>query len=127
MNTLVHASNVVLNRTDCAHAQTRLEVLPSDHQHYVRVVCEVCGKQLCWKANPTNVERRRLNAISIQRLLGSSRLTEWENGFCQGISQNPRLGPKQQALLDRLVEKYLKEDIHEVAKRSDAARYNCAA
>ena len=128
MNTPVHASTVVLDRADCAHSKTRVEVLPPGQYHYARVVCDSCGKQLCWQPKPQNAERRRQNAANIQRLLGIGALLDWERDFCQSLSQHKLPSPKQQALLNGLVEKYLKgEDIHARTKRNDALLEQCAA
>ena len=122
------SSTLVLDRAACSHPRTRVELLPRGHQHYARVVCEVCGKQLCWRPNPTNVERRRKNAGDIQKLLTSKLLTSWENGFCNGITQNPRLSPRQQETLDRLVETYLRKDmIIEHTRTNGALPHRCAA
>src|SRR2546429_1342119 len=104
-----HASTVVLDRADCVHSKTRMELLPQG-PHYSRVICEDCGKQLCFRPKPENIERRRRNALNIQTLLNDKRLENWETEFCQGITQNPRLSPRQQALLDRLVDQYLNKE-----------------
>ncbi|SRR5260370_24134533 len=128
MNALVHATTVVLDRADCAHSKTRVEVLPPGQYHYARVVCDSCGKQLCWQPKPENAERRRQNAANIQRLLGIGQLLDWERDFCQSLSQHKLHSPKQQALLNGLVEKYLKgEDIHAGTKRNGALLEQCAA
>lgn len=130
INTLVHASNVVSDRVDCAHPRTRVKILPPGQSHYARVVCEDCGQQLCYRPSPTNAERRRLNAINIQKLLGSNCLTEWEAGYCQGLQHNPRPTTRQQALLDELVSKYILEKentTNAVTNRNGAPRYECAA
>ena len=128
MNTPVPASTVVLDRADCAHSKTRVEVLPPGQYHYARVVCDSCGKQLCWQPKPENAERRRQNAANIQRLLGIGPLLDWERDFCQSLAPHKLPSPKQQALLNGLVEKYLKgEDIHARTKRNGALLEQCAA
>jgi len=111
MNEQVHASTVVLDRAGCAHPRTRVELLPREHKHYARVVCEDCGKQLCYRANPSNAQRRRKNAAHIQELLSSGRLTEWERGYCEGLHHNQRPTPNQQSLLDQLVTKHLNRKV----------------
>jgi hypothetical protein len=74
----------------CDHPRTRVEVLPPGNYHYARVVCAICGTQICYKAHPHNAERRKQNAIKIQKLLGSNRLTERERGYCERIQYNNR-------------------------------------
>jgi len=101
--------DAITGRSECAHLQTRTELMAPGHMHFARVVCVICGKQLYWKANPGNAELRRKNAMKLQALLGNSRLSDWERGYCQGLQHNPRLSHKQQALLDELAEKYLPE------------------
>jgi hypothetical protein len=108
MITLDHARDVAVTRRDyCSHTRTRVEISPPGHKHYGRVICVDCGKFLCWQPNPRNVELRQRNAINLRKLLDSGRLSPWEDGFCQGISQTPRLSPRQQALLNSLIEKHL--------------------
>jgi hypothetical protein len=129
MSEQAHAGTVVLDRADCAHSRTRVEVLPPGQYHYARVVCAKCEKQLCWQPKPENAERRRQNAATIQRLRGIGRLLDWERDFCQSLSQHKLPSPKQQALLNGLTEKYLKQENIQNAdtKRNGALRYECAA
>jgi hypothetical protein len=108
------ASTIVLDRSDCVHSRTRVELLPREHKHYARVVCGDCGKQLCYRANPTNAQRRRQNAAHIQELLSSSGLTEWERGYCEGLHHNHRPTPNQQSLLDQLVTKHLNRKVVQI-------------
>ena len=115
---------------DCTHSQTHVELMPPGHMHFARVVCVGCGKQLYWKASPGNAERRRENAIKLQTLLGNSRLSDWERGYCQGLQHNPRLSHKQQALLNELAAKYLsKQKIYydTPRQRNGASPHECAA
>jgi hypothetical protein len=127
MNESVHASTVVLDREDCIHARTHVELMPPGAQHYGRVVCEDCGKQLCWKPSPANVDRRRRNTVNLNKLLGTHRLTEWEKGFCQALIDNPRLSPRQQRCLDGLVSKYLEDIQNDPQKRNGDLRQQVAA
>ena len=129
MNTPVHASTVVLDRADCAHCKTRVEVLPPGQYHYARVVCNSCGKQLCWQPHPRNVELRQRNAINVRKLLSSNSLNEYERGFCEGLTQNSKPSPRQQARLDRLVSKYLEKEItvNDSKNRNGALLAECAA
>jgi hypothetical protein len=107
-----HASTVVADCADCAHSRTHVETLPPGSYHYGRIICADCGKQLCWQPHPRNVEIRQRNANNLRELLGNDRLTDWERDLCQGLSQlkNLRLSPRQQALLNGLVERYLMEE-----------------
>jgi hypothetical protein len=122
-----HALTVVLDSADCAHSRTRVEILPQG-PHYSRVICEECGKQLCFGPKPTNIERRRQNAFNIQKLLDNNRLSDFERGFCEGIRHNQRLTTSQQSLLDQLVQEILRKDIQvEQPKRNGALLNECAA
>ena len=129
MNTFTHASNAAMDSADCAHPRTRVEILPPGQLHFGRVVCADCGKQLCWQPKPENAERRRQNVANIKKLLGISQLLDWERAFCQGLSQHKLPSPKQQALLNGLMEKYLnKENIKNAeSKRSCTPLHECAA
>ena len=114
----------------CTHSKTRDVLLPPGQHHYARVVCSDCGKQLYWKPKPENEARRKVNAANLQKLLDDGRLSDWERGYCQGLTKlNLRLSPKQQALLNGLVEQYLtREDIqNEDTKRNGALVAECAA
>lgn len=130
MNEAVQASNVVLERAVCAHPRARVEILPRGHSHYARMVCELCGEFMCYKANPTNAQRRRQNTVHIQELLSSGRLTEWERGYCEGLHHNHRPTPNQQSLLEQLVAKHLNRKVVQSEHRrktNGPVRYDRAA
>ena len=122
------ASNGALQRSNCVHSQTRVEILPRGQPHYGSVVCVQCGKHLCWEPFPQNASRKQQNAIYIRQLLGSGRLTDWERGYCEGIRHNHRLAPHQQRLLDGLVAKYKQKGnvSYNNARRNGAPLYECA-
>jgi hypothetical protein len=120
----VHAiTTAALGRALCAHSKTRVVVLPPGQHHYARVVCSDGGKQLYWKPKPENEARRKINAANLQKLLDNDRLADWERDFCQGLSKlNLRLSPRQQALLNGLVEQYLRgEDIQNAETKRNGA------
>jgi hypothetical protein len=122
-----HASTVALV-TNCPHSRSHVELIQGN-SHHSHAICSDCCQHLYYMAKPSNTERRKQNAINIQKLLDSNRLTEWENGFCQGIHHNQRLTPRQNALLDQLVNKYLNRKATNNAdtKRNGAPSYRYAA
>jgi hypothetical protein len=115
----MNANNVGIG---CLHERTRVEKLPPGHQHWGRVICESCHKQLCWRPFPSNAERRKRNKDNIQKLLDSGLLAEWEKGFCEGVSLNERLHPRLQALLDQMAAKYRKDIQNANSKANGATR-----
>jgi hypothetical protein len=128
--TLVSSNGVVTDSTGfCPHRQTRQEILSPGGKHYGRVSCVDCGRFLCWLPNPRNVEQRQQNAIHVRELLNSNRLTQWEEGFCFGIQNTPRLSPRQQDVLNQLVAKHLLkgDNIHGSENRNGPVRYDRAA
>jgi hypothetical protein len=59
-------------------------------------------------AKPQTLERRRLNAFRLAQLLMCD-LTRWELHFVADVAQRKRVSPKQQAIIDELVDRYLQE------------------
>jgi hypothetical protein len=53
------------------------------------------------------LERANLNFFKVSKLAMRPGLTEWERRFVKSISAQKKLSPKQQAVLDQLVAKYL--------------------
>jgi hypothetical protein len=126
MNATVHADNVIEHAT-CVHPRTRLELLRPGAAHYARTICVDCGRQVCWVPHRRNVERRQRNAINLEKLLRSNQLTDWERGFCEGTRGN-RISPRQQAVLNQLVQKYLEGEIkNDDRKRNGDLRQQVAA
>jgi hypothetical protein len=93
--------------SDCLHPHTKLEHLPPGQEHFAVLKCAACDAWMRFIPHPCSVSRRQRNAININKISQISALTDWEKGFCEGIRQNPRPTPRQQALLDQLVAKYL--------------------
>jgi hypothetical protein len=105
----------------CSHSKTHVEVFPAGQKNYGRVVCDNCRKFLCWEPHPKNVALRQRNAVNLRKLLDSGTLTEWERGYCEGITNTPRLSPRQQGVLNELVAKHLlKGDSIDIQERNDA-------
>jgi hypothetical protein len=94
-------------QTWCEHGNTRIEQL-ADGPHYAKEVCCDCGGVLRWLPKPATVTRNRLNGYRIARLAMCDRLTHWERNFIRGLPPRTKLSPRQQAIIDRLVETYLK-------------------
>lgn len=55
----------------------------------------------------TVVDRRLSNGFRIAKLAMRSDLTHWDRKFVASISHRPRLTPKQQQILERLITQYL--------------------
>ena len=86
----------------CTHPVTRTERFPGGMPHYSHEVCVACGRHLRWHPKPRNVERRKLLAAYVARLLMVEGLTSWEATFLRSMSKRRRLSPKQEAIVERL-------------------------
>ncbi len=91
----------------CNHSATRTERLPGSYPHYAREVCAFCGLFLRWLPKPETIERQKLNAFKLARLAMRPDLTDWQRAFVRDISKRRKLSPRQQEILDKLIEKYL--------------------
>jgi hypothetical protein len=91
----------------CKHEATRTGRLPDNHVHYAQLWCALCGRHLLWLPRPENVER--LTAFKLARLLMCEGLSNWERRFVVGVSKQPRLSLRQEALVLRLCLQYLKD------------------
>jgi hypothetical protein len=94
----------------CAHLVTRTERLPKSHLHFARLTCALCGRHLRWLPRPETIERERFNGLRLARLAMCEGLSSWEREFVRDVSKRPKLSPKQQAIIARLVTQYLEEE-----------------
>jgi hypothetical protein len=81
--------------------------MPQGHKHYAMETCAICGGFLRWLPKPETVQRQRLNAFKLARLAMRPDLTDWERQFIRSVGEKKHLSPKQQALVARLVTRYL--------------------
>ena len=86
----------------CTHPVTCTERFPGGVPHYSHEVCAMCGRHVRWFPKPQTIERRRLNAFRLAKLAMCSSLSAWERGFVRSVSQQKKVSPKQQAIIDRL-------------------------
>ena len=91
----------------CKHQATVTQQEPPGTPHYSREVCLQCGAFLRWLPSPKTIERQKLNAFKLTKLSMHPDLNDWERDFLKSISAQKHLSPKQQAVLDKLVAKYL--------------------
>jgi hypothetical protein len=94
------------SQTFCEHQNTRIEQLASG-PHFAKEVCCDCDRVLRWLPKPVTVERCRLNGLRLVRLGMCRRLSTWERAFVHSVSQQRKLSPKQQQIVDRLAATYL--------------------
>ena len=92
----------------CRHPATRTERLPDGHLHFGRLSCAICRRHLRWLPRP--IECRTLMGFRIARLAMCSSLSSWERGFLRSVSRARKLSPSQQALVARLVARYLEAE-----------------
>ena len=91
----------------CSHSAKKIERMPPGHIHFAAEQCADCGRLLRWLPRPGTIQRRRLNAFRLARLLMCDKLNSWERGFVRDLSQRRKLSPKQQEIIDRLCAQYL--------------------
>lgn len=76
--------------------------------HFGKETCQQCGKFLRWVPKPQNIEKQKTNADAVVKLRNDDRLSAWERGFVATLdTQGPKVSPKQQAILDKLIAKFL--------------------
>jgi hypothetical protein len=94
-------------RQACMHGTVLVEQTPPGYLHHALERCALCGAHLRWLPRPSTIQRRRLNAFRLARLLMCDRLTSWERSFVRDVSKNAKLSPRQQSVADRLASQYL--------------------
>jgi hypothetical protein len=92
---------------ECSHEETRIEILPPGSVHFGKEICRNCDRLLRWLPKPSTLEHRRFNALRIARLTMCNGLTSWQRKFVSDIAPLRKLSPRQQEILDELVEKFL--------------------
>jgi hypothetical protein len=90
----------------CAHKLTVTRYAPCGI-HFAKEVCLQCGAFIRWLPRPQTLERQRLNAFRLAKLAMCDRLSTWERGFVASVAKQKKLSPKQLAVLERLVRRYL--------------------
>jgi hypothetical protein len=109
----------------CRHVATRTERFPGGKPHYAHEVCKTCGRHVRWFPKPATIERRKLNAFKLARLLMAEGLSDWERQFVKSLQRQAqkKFSPKQQAMLDRLVT----EIPQDKERRSENAAFGASA
>ena len=64
---------------------------------YGRLICSDCGKFLKWLRDPSVSLNHLTRQESIDSMLESQKLNQWERSFLQNIYEKRSLSPKQQA------------------------------
>jgi hypothetical protein len=86
----------------CGHDTVLVEQLPSNHLHFAREICATCRRPVRWLPRPETLQRRASNAYKLARRSMCSCLNAWERTFVRSVSQQRKLSPKQQEIVDRL-------------------------
>lgn len=97
-----HTPLVCGAQTWCEHSDTRIAIEPLGSVHFGKEICRNCDRVLRWLPKPGNVERRRLTAYRIAKMLMAPGLTEWETQFLTSVSRQQKFSPKQTAVLERM-------------------------
>jgi hypothetical protein len=91
----------------CPHSATLIQRLPEGEFHYAAKRCAACRAFIDWVAKPSNLARRRFDAARVARLAMCSSLSAWERSFVRSVSQQRKLSPRQQALVEWLYVQHL--------------------
>jgi hypothetical protein len=92
---------------ECKHGATRVALMPQGHMHYGREICAICGRFLKWVSKPETVVRQKLCAFKLAKLAMHPGLSKWERNFVSDVSNYRRLSPRQEEVVEKLVEQYL--------------------
>jgi hypothetical protein len=104
----MHGFRTTATGAPCAHTSTTTKLLPKESRHHARLECSDCGAFLKFVPRPENVEKRKLNRFRLAKLQMCSGLNPWEQDFVNSIaSQDNKLSPRQQAMLDRICATHL--------------------
>src|SRR5262245_12920718 len=91
-----------MNTIHCEHSDTRVELLPADSPHYGREVCVNCGQHLRFTPKRETIERRRVTAYRVAKMLMLPNLSPWERKFLCSVAAQRKFSPKQTGVLQRL-------------------------
>ena len=86
----------------CSHSATHIEFCAPGFVHYARVICDRCGRFVDWLPRPSTLMRRKMMAYRLGLLARAARLSPWERGFVESVSEKRKLSPRQQAKCDEL-------------------------
>jgi hypothetical protein len=95
----------------CSHSATFSELMPPGHPHHTAERCAACGAFIRWLPRPETIERRHLNGFRLAKLAMCAGLDAWERNFVCDVSQQRKLSPRQQEIVNKLAAKYLKEAV----------------
>ena len=91
----------------CKHRATVTQQEPPGATHFSSEICLNCGAFVRWLPKPSTIERRTLNSFRLARLGMCEGLSPWQRRFVRDVSQQRKLSPKQQQIIDRLCADYL--------------------
>lgn len=86
----------------CGGSKGNLVQMPKSCVHHAARRCGICDSFLGWQPKPENTSKRSQQQELISQLLESTRLSDWEHEFLQGLNGKRKLSPKQQEVLARI-------------------------
>jgi hypothetical protein len=97
-----HSAIICGAQGECSHDETHIAIEPPGSVHFAREVCRNCDRLLRWVPRPENVERRRVSAYRIAKMLMAPGLTKWETQFLSSVARQQKFSPRQAAVLERI-------------------------
>ena len=82
----------------CGEKQINIVQMPTCSIHHAAIRCGVCDHFLGWAAKPEKQQQRHQQQVMINQLLKSSRLSQWEQNFLEGL-KGKKISLKQQEIL----------------------------
>ncbi len=88
---------------ECPHCGSQHLVIESaPAPHYQKLVCGECERWLRWLSHPQKQLQDQIRVRTIEQLLKSSILSDWEWGFLISIKSQKSLSQKQQQVYQRI-------------------------
>jgi len=86
----------------CGSTQVNLAQMPSHCGHYAARRCAGCDVFQGWEPKPEHQRKQQQRQITINQLLESPQLTQWERKFLTSLQSKRSLSPKQLATIQKI-------------------------
>ena len=89
----------------CGSSRVNLVKMPDYCTHHTARRCGTCDTFLDWQPKPATKEHQKQRRATIERLLKSSQLNQWERSFLEGLKSR-KLSPKQTECLAKIESRF---------------------
>jgi hypothetical protein len=91
----------------CTHGAGTITRVLKNGPHYAELRCKDCDAHISYLPNPATLERRKRNAENLRKLQ-ALKLSPWEQGFIDSLSQQQKWSPRQQDVFEKICASNLK-------------------